>query len=162
MEIGRLKGEFKFSPAAVPLFEAVYKESTPTEFDDEATTSYKTSKWAQVSKVAMCISAARGESLVISKDDFELAYTAVNKVSENLNKVFRAVGESDLVIASDKVLRLLEEKGYASRKELIHALWRDVTSDELDKILLTFREGGVLREVTQGNQIRYALIDKKP
>ena len=54
----------------MPLFEKAYNESEPGEFDDEATTSYTTSKWAQVTKIAMAFSASRGDDLIITKQDF--------------------------------------------------------------------------------------------
>jgi len=158
--ISLLSGEMKFDPAAVPLFEQCYIDSSPKEYDDEATTSYKTSMWAQVTKLSMCLSASRGDSLVISDQDFRLATDAVKIVAENIPRVFRGVGESDLVIASDKVLKFLELKGYASKTELLRALWRDVTSEDLDKILATFKEASIVYEYQQGRKTMFALVVK--
>lgn len=159
-EIGRLSGEMKFSPECIPLFEKVYKDSVPTEYDDEATTSYKTSMWAQVTKLAMCMSASRGDDLLIRKDDWIRASDAVHLVSKSILRVFRAVGESDLTVAAEKCLRFIETKGFATKKEIIKYMWRDVTSEDLDKILLTFREGDIIYETTQGRQTVYAAVEK--
>jgi hypothetical protein len=149
-------GEFKFDKGAVPLFEYVYKQSEPDLYDDEATTSYKTSKWAQVSKLAMCFSLSRGNDLIISKEDFQKGYDAVESVASNIPRVFRGVGESELVAASNKVLAFIETKGFASREEILKAHWRDVTSDDLDRILATFKEAKIIFDYQQGRKTMYA------
>jgi hypothetical protein len=160
-QIATIGGEYKFDLDAMLSFEQCYKESDATEYDDEATTAYKTSLWAQVTKLAVCISASRGDSLIITKADFKKAYDAVKSVAANVPKVFRAVGESELIVASDKVLKFIEAKGFASKKELLKALWRDVTFEDLDKILATFKEGGILYEYSQGKSTMYALVEFK-
>lgn len=157
-EIARLKGEFQFASDVRPLFESCYsKDSNPTEYDDEATTSYKTSLWAQVVKLAMCMSASRGDDLIIKKEDFQKAYDAIMIVAGNVPKVFRGVGESEMAVVTDKILRFLETKGFANRQEILRALWRDVTKEELDKILATLLEGAVIYEYQQGRNIMYAV-----
>lgn len=159
-EIGKLVGEFRFHPNTKPLFEEVYKDSIPLLYDDMATTSFKTSKWAQVSKLAMCFSAVRGDDLIISAADFRLARDAVESVAINVPKVFRGVGESELVKATTKVLDFIETKGYASRNEILKAHWRDLTSDDLDRVLATLKEAYIIREYQQGRQTLYQAVEK--
>ena len=165
-EIAELSGEVTFNKEARPLFEKCYQESEPGLYDDEATTSYKSSRWAQVTKLAMCMSASRGDDLVINKEDFQKAYDAVMTVSANVTKVFRAVGESELTVVTDKMLKFLEAKGFTS-PEMLHALWRDVTSEDMDKVLATLKEGGIIYDYVQGHRTMYAVVDngvasKKP
>lgn len=156
--ISRLKGEFQFAQDVRPLFESCYAvDSNPTEYDDEATTSYKTSLWAQVVKLAMCMSASRGDDLIITKADFQKAYNAIMTVAGNVPKVFRGVGESEFAVVTDKVLRFLEAKGYANRQEMIRALWRDATHEELDKIIATLEQGGIIYSYQQGRNTMYAV-----
>jgi hypothetical protein len=159
--ISNISGEYRFDFETMPLFERCYRESDPTEYDDEATTAYKTSLWAQVTKLAVCLSASRGDALVITKNDFKKAYDAVKSVAANVPKVFRAVGESELTVASDKVLRLLEAKGFATKGEILKALWRDVSTEDLDKILATLKEGSIIYEYTQGRNTMWAVIEYK-
>jgi hypothetical protein len=125
-----------------------------------ATTSFKTSKWAQVSKLAMCFSAVRGDDLIISADDFRQARDAVESVAINVPKVFRGVGESELVKATTKILEFIEAKGFASRDEMLKAHWRDVTSDDLDRVLATLKEAYIIREYTQGRKTMYQAVEK--
>jgi hypothetical protein len=159
-QMSGLHGEIKFHANAVKSFENIYLSSNPSEFDDEATSSYKTSLWAQVCKVAMCLSAARSDDLTINFDDLKEAEKLVRIVASNVPKVFRAVGESELVVAGDKVLRFIENKGFASRSEILKAHWRDVTSDELDRVLATLKEGNIIYDYQQGRKTMYAAVEK--
>lgn len=159
--IGTLRGEFNFSPGARKLFERYYNSCEPNEFDDEATCVYKTSKWANASKLAQVISISRGDSLVINELDLQMAIDKTEEVVEDLKVVFRAVGESTLVSASEKVIRFIEERGYASRADILARNWRHFTSADLDVIIATFREAGTIGERQVQNQTLYFIKDKK-
>lgn len=153
-----LRGEFVFSPEARPIFEKHYCSAVPNEFDDDATTAFKTSQWAHAVKLAMCISAARADDRIITKADYEMAIHKVAEVTSNIPIVFRAVGESDLVTAADRVLKFLEKKGYATYQEILRANWRHVSIEDLNVILATFKEGGLVLEQMRGNKAIYQAI----
>ena len=156
-----LRGEFHFSSEAKVSFDKLYSDCTPDEFDDEATSAYKTSKWAHATKLAMVLSASRGDDLVIRKEDFDAATVQVEIVLKDLAMVFRAVGDSDLVNASDRILKFVEMKGYASKGDMLHANWRHITSEDLDRILMTFVQAGIIAEVSRGNKILYRIIQQQ-
>ena len=156
--LSQLRGEFVFDPRARPLFEKYYNESEPDEYDDEATAVYKTSRWANASKLAIILCAARGDTMQISEADFQQAIDKTDEVANDLKMVFRAVGESDLTVVADKILRFLESKGYASRGEMMKALWRHVTSEDLDKVLATFHEAGLIGDKNIGGKTVYFVI----
>jgi hypothetical protein len=160
-EIAQLRGEFVFDNNARQLFERYYNSCEPNEFDDEATAVYKMSKWANATKLAMCLSASRGEDLVINEADFQTSLEKVEEVSMNLGIVFRAVGESPLVEASNKVLEFIENHaGYASRQDILSRNWKHVTSEDLDRIIATLREGNVIGERYVGKKTMYFVIQK--
>lgn len=153
--IAQLHGVIQFEKAAMPLFEQFKKESRSDEYDDEATANYTASKWVHATKLAMCISAARGDDLLISRDDLERACIQVDMVIKDLKTVFRGVGKSDMVEACDRVLRFVDQKGYASRQDILAACWQDVSAPELDVILITLRDAGVISEDQLGTKTIY-------
>jgi len=158
-QISLLRGEFSFSRDARKLFENYYNSCEPDEFDDEATAVYKTSKWANATKLAQCLSASRGDSLEISEQDFLTAMEKVEEVTKDLKVVFRATGESGLASQTDKVVRFMEKKGYVSRNEILQANWRHIVANELDVIIATLREAGMLVEKSVGNKTLYGWKD---
>jgi hypothetical protein len=158
-DIGQIRGEYVMAPDARKAFESVYDLSEADEFDDEATAGYKISRWANALKLAMVISASRASSLCITKSDLEQAVSYTEEVSRDIPLVFRSVGESEMVGATDKVLRFIEIKGYCTREEMLRANWRHITSQDLDRVLVTMREAGVLGEKVVGGKIEY--FDKR-
>jgi hypothetical protein len=155
--ISQLRGEVKFDKHAVALFEEYYKNSDSEEFDDEATTAYKTTKWAHASKLAMAICVANTDDLIITESHFKQAIARVDDVLNSIGLVFRAVGESDLVVAADRVLRFIESKGFATKSEILRANWRHISSTDLETVLTTFTQGGMLLERSSGNKIMYEM-----
>lgn len=153
--ISLLRGEFRFTPGAKRVFERYYNSCDPNEFDDEASAVYKVSKWANASKLAEIVSVARSDSLIINELDLQIAIDKIEDVAKDLKIVFRAVGESDLASASDRVIRFLEGRGYATRGEIMQFNWRNFTSQELDVILATFRESNMIGERILGNKTLY-------
>jgi hypothetical protein len=159
-EIHCLGGEMRFTPSARPHFESYYNSCEPNDFDDEATVVYKTSKWANAAKLAMCISASRGDSLEISKDDFEEAVVKTEEVVEDLKVVFRSVGESPLILATGKIYNFIENRGYATRQEILSVNWHHVTDLDLDRIIATLREAHIIEERSVGKKVMYFVVQK--
>ena len=165
-DVSQIHGEYKFDSKAVPTWELYYNSATPDEFADEASSAYTTSQAFHAGKLSMILSAARGPDLIICKDALDEAIEKVDGVKKTINMVFRAVGESDLVNAADRVLRFIENKGFASRSDILRANWRHVSNNDLDTILQTFLSGGIVIERQQGNKIMYMATNplggKKP
>lgn len=153
--ISLVRGRFTLTPDALRLLK-IYRDSCdPNDFDDEASAVYKTSKWANAGKLAEVLSISRNDDLIITEGDLQRAIDKVEEVAKDLKIVFRAVGESDLASASDRVIRFLEIRGFASRGDILQFNWRNFTSSELDVILATFRESGLIGEKVVGNKTLY-------
>ncbi|KKM16246.1 hypothetical protein LCGC14_1687740 [marine sediment metagenome] len=157
-EISQMHGEFQFDNLAKPIFESIYMDSKSSEFDDQATALYKTTRWVHATKLAMSISASRSSNKVISKDDMEEGGDRIEAIIKDIPIVFRAVGESDMVVAADKVLTFIEIRGYASFNEIMTACWKDIQEGDLVKVLETFKTAGILRETTRANRVLYQVI----
>jgi hypothetical protein len=158
--IANLVGEVKFDAQARKLYEKYYqsKACDANEFDDEATAAYKTTKNIHAIKLAIVISVGETDSLVITEKHLETAIRAVEGVEATIGLVFRSVGESDLAVACDRVLRFVETKGYAQRSDILRANWRHISHNDLDVILATLMQAGMIREHTQGHKIMYEAV----
>lgn len=150
-----LRGPFKMTKSAEKLLRIYQDTCDPDEFDDMASSVYKASKWTNAAKLAQVLSVSRGDDMTINELDLQMAIDKIEDVAKDLKRVFRSVGESDLANASDRVIRFLEAKGYASRQDILAFNWRNFTSNELDVILATFRESGMIGERSVGNKILY-------
>jgi hypothetical protein len=162
-QISNLRGAFTISPRVMPLYDKYYQAAEPDEFDDAAASGYITSKPAHAMKLAMVHSAASRDSLEILEDDWNRAVEMVEEAQEGARRVFRAIGTSNFVIASDKILRYLEHKlnnpaptHQATRQELMKILWQDINgTGELDMIMEMLIEAGLARQIQAGRHIVY-------
>ncbi|MDO8700367.1 MAG: hypothetical protein Q7J56_01795 [Deltaproteobacteria bacterium] len=156
---GNVKGEFKFEPQARSVFESIYRASKPVPDDEEFTAHFKGRKWVHVAKLAIVHSAARDDSRIISYTDLTRSIQEVEQCEASLGFVFGRVGTFDLVTAADKVLVYLDKKGYASRGELVKALWRYFPKggEDLTRILATFIDAGLIIEFVKASKTLYKL-----
>lgn len=154
--ISQLRGEIRFSSDAARLFESVYG-SVVGDWEDEATASYITTRWAHTTKLAMVFSAARADDLTITLEDFERANALVETVVGDIKTVFRGAGTGDYVTACDKILTYLELKPGATRKEIMGFIWKYIHTAELDVCLATLEQGGKIRSIQMGPNTVYLI-----
>jgi hypothetical protein len=161
--IGTLQGQFEFKDDAKPLFEGYYNESGKLdEFQDEATSAYATTKWAHVTKLAMVLSVSRDDSLVITATDLENAISLVEKCSQDLARVFRSVGDSDMVANADRVLRFLELVTLASIQEMMSVMWKHMSKQELESVLVTLETGNMITHRDVKGMTKFMMVPTAP
>lgn len=152
-------GEMVFENAAKPLFESYYIASKMDAVEDEAIGAFKVSKWVHAAKLAMVLSASYGDQRVITTRIMKEAIDAVEGILADIPHVFKRVGETDLIDAGQRVIEYIEAKGYATRQEIMHALWRYIgPSENLTKILSTFIDAQMIMEVNSGGAIAYKKV----
>lgn len=163
--IAQIRGPFSFDPHAKKMFTEYYMSSGCDEFADEATSSYDTSRPYHALKLAMALTLSRYDDRVINFVDMNKAIQMVNKCSEDLRRVFRAVGDSEAAVVMDKVIRYIEQRSkltYVTRQDLLGALWRDVgSSTNLDIILGTLEAGNIIKTTQRSNLTTYHLVKGK-
>jgi hypothetical protein len=158
--ISQLHGEYKFDNLARPIFEQMYVSRNAVAWEDEATANYVISRWAHVAKISMALAASRRDDLVITKSDIEEAADRIVDVTNALSIVFRSVGQSDMVTVADKVMRFLETKGAATFKQILGVMYKDCLKAELEVILLTLTDAGVVQEQKLGQNTVFKVIQK--
>jgi hypothetical protein len=153
--ISRLNGEFKWSPTAMVLFERFYKGITVEEHDSDVVRHFKARQSTHVLKVAMCMSAAGRDDLVI--DDYEIttAINFVDAVKRTLDVTFRGVGESPLAEAMARVQTYIERKGVTSFSEILRDNYRHIVREDLERVLYTLEAVQIIQRITNSGNIKY-------
>lgn len=116
-----------------------------------------------VLKVAMLLSLARSPSLCISTDDMTLAVTYCEKLIGNVRSMTHGKkGLSDaknikgLIIAEFMAL----DSHQISRARLLKRMWAHYKeASELDEIMMSFDQAGMIKVESIGNQIIYRMPD---
>jgi hypothetical protein len=111
--IAQLCGEFKLSSEAEALAEEYYEEiwvNPGEELSHENLQGYRARKQAHSMKIAMVMSAARSDDLVIDAGDLRAAWSLLKDAEQHMTKVFTAIAPgTDLAKHEAQVMAKLEE-----------------------------------------------------
>jgi hypothetical protein len=159
-QIITLKGEYKWEPRAKFMFENFYRKVKIEDDDTDVIRNFKARQNIHVLKVAMCLSAASRDDLILDEYSVSTAIKLVQSVFDTLNITFRGVGESSLAEAMNRIMTYMERKGVCSRQSLVRDNYRHVTTDDLDRIIITLKQMGFLMEVKVGSNLGYQVISR--
>ena len=133
--------------------------------DSEAVANFRARIKAHVIKLAMVLSATRGDSMLITDFDMLNAIAEVNKITLSLEKLFRGAGDSFDAVTTSRIQAFIEKVGQTTRQEIMRALHRHVGSFEtLDRILSVLIAIGFCQMTLMGKQqvIKHTPPTRKP
>lgn len=159
LAIASLKGAFSMAPDAKREFNTFYGSpaANALDVDNDVIQNFKARAATHVIKVAMALSAGGGDSLVISKQDIQVAINLIAKVQANLDLVFRGFGTSILAEPTSRVQEFIEKRKITTRREILTYNHRWVAPDMLDAVLNLLRQINFIREEAQGGEIKIIL-----
>lgn len=160
-QVAKLHGQFDLNDEARTIWQDWYLKVRIKDEDSDVVRHFKSRQPGHVLKVAMCLSAASNDSLVIDRWCLQTALSLVQGVLDTLDITFRGVGESSLAEATAKVQNYIERKGSTSRKELVRDNHRHVTMEDLDRILNTLCQIGIVQAYSRGGSQYYDHISLK-
>lgn len=107
----RICGEYKLSNEAVEWGEAWYQHHythRPQGLDDDRFGGYIARKQTHIHKLAMVLSAATKDRLVITADDLSVANKMVTDLEEDMPGVFGKIGRTDLSVQTERFISYVD------------------------------------------------------
>lgn len=142
MLISQLRGEFTISDTAKSAFSKFYNsnyvKAQPT--DSDVLQHFKSRAHVHVFKVAMALSAAGSDNLLIDYIDMQTAITLVKQIEQNLDKAFRGSGTNIFSEVTSKIQRFIELRGVTTRAEILKHSYFDIGSEDLTRVLSLLQE----------------------
>jgi len=140
--IGLLNGRFKLAPKKPPdIFEeyAVWlsKIDTDPPIKDPRLLECNQRQPAYLWKLCMVHSAARGDSMEITMEDFEWAVSMLRAVSYKMPMAFAGIGANPLAAVQSQIMSHLMTKKSVHTRELLRMFYQDISQDQLSTILAT-------------------------
>jgi hypothetical protein len=155
-----LRGEFKLNADAKIAFSNFYPSISPLPDDSDAMLNFKGRMKAHIFKVAMVLSAATKDSLIITKEDIRGAIWLVSQIQKSLDRVFRGIGASQLAEPTSRVQVCIEKYGMITKRELLRNLHIHMLPETLDRVLYLLEGIGIIQQVTY-NRATYYQPSKK-
>ena len=152
--ISTLVGEYTLSPEAttwgVAWYEAHYA-SPHSNLSPEQFGGYLARKQTHIHKLAMILSAARSDHLVIQADTLTLAASLVDALESDMPKVFGKIGLNPKTKALNDLSEIIAASGTMTQQELYRRLSRQVTWQEFTPLLQSACEAGFVKLSQQGS-----------
>ncbi len=130
-DIANLCGPITISPEArlweKDRYERFWKDAV-TRMDDVMLEGYAARKQTHLFKVAMVLTASRGDSLTITQDDLELAEAMLLDLEEDMHRVFSRIGRTEDSMQAERFIDYVKKKGTISYEEayrMIHLYFPD-------------------------------------
>lgn len=164
LEISNLKGEFDWDEEALIRFESWYNKfyhaiDSQDNVDDTGTIERFGDS---VLKVAMLVAVAERPELKITLNSVEEAITVCEKLVGNVRKVTLGKGgKSSMSFQKTLIIEelLKREPHQISREMLLKKFWMHFNHEELDIMMSSFEQAGLIKTESHGNTIVYVMPD---
>ena len=152
-EIAKLSGQFILTPEAQEKGAAWYEAHwthVPKHLRDERLQGYASRKQCHVHKLAMALSAARSDDMIITLDDFDGALTMLGNIESSMAETFNAVSDDAGVKHMATVLAYLRQNKSIEKKALFRLCCSRMDYRNFEFAVSGIRAAGYAREVVLG------------
>jgi len=148
-QIAMLTGPYKIDADARAWgklwYENFWKNAT-SRMDDQMLEGYAARKQTHMHKVAMVLSAARSDKLIITLEDLQLANTMLEDIEADMHRVFSRIGRTEDSMQAERFIEYVRRKGsipYHEAYKMIHVYFPDFRDFE-----------GILSGAVNSGQVR--------
>jgi hypothetical protein len=136
--IANLRGPVTLSASALRFGEQWYENhytNRPKHLDNNRFGGYLARKQTHIHKLAMVLSAAKGDSLVITEEELAAAADIVTGLEDNMTEVFDFIGVEGQAKHSTEVLALVRTHKFIKTQDLFRHCFRFMSYREFEEAL---------------------------
>lgn len=116
-----LVGEYVLDAGAIAWGEAWYKRhysERSANLDPERFGGYVARKQTHIHKLAMVLAAASSDSMVITADHLDVAYTMITDLEPDMQFVFSKIGRTDTSLYAERIINFVEARTEVEYQEV--------------------------------------------
>lgn len=110
--ISRIAGQFTWTEAGAAAYDAYYQSLYDNIPEDHRIEGYHWRKKIHILKVAMLLSLAESDSLVLDRRDIDAAVQILHRIEHNMARVFRSVGKYEYTTDVERVGAYVHNHGH--------------------------------------------------
>ncbi len=159
--LGELKGPLQLTGAAKKRYSDWYKHLYKSYPKIKDRTGVTQRVHVGALKLSIILATARGE-MIIQENDIEEAIIQTTSLRTNYEVYAMSSGKgTQAEIGSIFLNTLFESPGnQLSKREILMRHWHEITSEELDKLVITLDQAGLIITIVNGANISYKMTDK--
>jgi hypothetical protein len=135
--IASLKGRFTFSPEGKEFYKDWYEDPRrkKASYQDARIAGYLERKHIHALKVAMAISLASKNDLVLDVEALRGAILLLGSIEPGMRKAFSGVGSNAHATVIERIRYTIQQQSQVSYKKLLASFINDVKQEDFDKLL---------------------------
>lgn len=158
-EIGKLRGEVRFTDGARKLSLEWYTDESANLHDDKVD-GYFGRKHDTMFKVATILACAESDEIIIGEKHIVKALALLERNEKFLNSVMESVTSTSFGGNTDKIFHIVKKFSPIAHSELLKKCWRFATAEELSEMMRTLVESKELDSyLGEGNVMMYKRKD---
>lgn len=146
--ISRVEGIFEWGEGSKELYKGIYEEIDKSQPKDYRVEGFHNRKDIYTLKVAMLLSIARSDDLIMHPGDIRTAYAALSDIEESMHKTFSAVGKYDHAADTERLLAAIKEEGELTSAEIHQRFYAAGDVDQIGKMIQMLLSQGVVERFT--------------
>ncbi len=152
--IRSLKGEFEFTPEAKDWYSEWYHAEYKKRTHEDEVDFF--ARWPQqILKIAMCLSIAEDNELLLTQKHLAHSDTFLNAVEAQMKPVVSTIVTADSELPTQKIAGIIERRGKVTHEEIMKYASRYVNSEGVRVILNTLQEAGEIKGYGSPGKGRY-------
>lgn len=155
-----LSGKFELSPDALEAYKSWYlgqenwMKKGRFPIPDPKFSGYCSRRATHIKKIAMCMSASRGDDLIIRIEDFNRAKALMEAAEKKMPRAFRGLGRARFADLTEATLSFIASRGECLRSDLLKKFYRDIdawTLDQIERVLVQMKVIDVITMTNEGD-----------
>lgn len=159
--ISILRGAYHLTPQAITWGTSWYEDhyrNKPRELDNQQFAGYLARKQTHIHKLAMVLSAAEKDDLIVTTDNLRNASEIVKALEKDMPEVFSLIGVGQYAKHSVTLADVVRSHGEMTEKEAFRRLFKTMSHKEFSDAVIACTQAGVIFKVQRGAE--YVLIYK--
>ena len=154
------KGEVTLSPDAIELFDAEYKRFYHSKFyGNEQFQAYASRRDKHLLKVAMCLMAAEGESLELTRYHIQGAIVLLSDLELSLGTVFDRITMTESGALTERIYNsIVSNGGTMSRADILKKYSHQINAFELTKVTDTLAQANRIKIGTSTGKVVWHVV----
>lgn len=144
-------------------YEAFWKQAS-ARMDDQMLEGYAARKQTHMHKLAMILSAAQRDTLIITLEDLQLANQMLEDLERDMPKVFSRIGKTEDLLHVERFINAVQkhkELPYMDALKILHAYFPDAR--DIEGILAgAIRSGYITLDTTAGGDVKIRAVNRPP
>jgi hypothetical protein len=158
--VAKLRGPFAFDKDAKEIYCAEYGRfiNNSEFYDNKNLSGYAGRRHVLVLKLSMIIAASERDSRVVDGKDVKVALNVLESAEETMPNVLAQISSEPIGDVCEEVLHIIKHRKEISRKELLKSMKHKLIARDLDVIVDSLAEMGVVNSTVMGKEINYIYV----